>query len=69
MPFTDPRAVDLRAIAAVQVFDGPPSVGDREFAVGAGHVRKPEHDVAALPPANDERRFEKWDWVAATHWL
>lgn len=67
LAFADPCAVDLRAIAAVQVLDGPSSVGDRKFAVGAGHVWKPEHDVTTLPPANDKRRFQKGDRIAATH--
>src|SRR5262249_51781819 len=61
-----PLAVDLDAVGAVQVADGPVAVAERQLAMRAGYVRKRHVNVALVAPADDEVFAEERNGVAAT---
>jgi hypothetical protein len=63
----DTRSIDLGAVAASLVSNIPVTTVDREFAVGAGDIRKPQHNVTAFPASDYKLRFEERNWVSTAN--
>ncbi len=69
-PFVgDPRAVDLDAVAALQVFDVPIATGDRQLAMVCRDVGESQNDIAAFAAADEQRPFHQGNRVSASNWL
>ena len=66
MPLTlDTVPVDSRAVPALLIDDTPVSVFQGQAAMAGRHVRKPQHNVAALVAADQKRLPEQRDRIAA----
>src|SRR5262249_5611798 len=58
-------AVDLDAVGAAQVADGPVAVFEHQLAVQAGNVGEAHANITRFPPANGQGRPNQGNGVSA----